>query len=97
MLLLDTNYFFSIDQPDYLLAILNSKLITYWINSKDTPIGDGGAYRHYKYNLEKLSIPKESIQLQVGKQSEEEINKIVCNLYGLTTAETDFILSQQNQ
>ena len=48
--LLDTNYFFTIkNEQRYLLAFLNSKLITYWINSEDTPIGNGGAYRHYKY------------------------------------------------
>jgi adenine-specific DNA-methyltransferase len=24
----------------------------------DTPIGNGGAYRHYKYNFEKIPIPQ---------------------------------------
>ena len=57
-LLLDTNYFFAIDSPYYLLILLNSKLVTWWINTEDTPIGSGGAYRHYKYNLQKLSLPK---------------------------------------
>ena len=57
-LLLDTNYFFAIDSPYYLLILLNSKLVTWWINTEDTPIGSGGAFRHYKYNLQKLSLPK---------------------------------------
>jgi hypothetical protein len=63
--LLDTNYFLTTNgNISYLLGILNSKLVTFWINSEDTPIGDGGAYRHYKYNLEKLSIPDISIDCQ---------------------------------
>ena len=57
-LLLDTTYFFSISTSNVLLAILNSKLFTWWIALKDTPIGNGGAYRHYKYNLIEISIPK---------------------------------------
>ncbi len=63
--LLDTNYFFATDCPEYLLAILNSKLIVYWINSEDTQIGNGGAYRHYKYNLEKLTVPQLSKREQM--------------------------------
>ena len=51
-------YFFAIDSPYYLLILLNSKLVTWWINTEDTPIGSGGAFRHYKYNLQKLSLPK---------------------------------------
>ena len=67
--LLDTNYFFTIkNEQRYLLAFLNSKLITYWINSEDTPIGNGGAYRHYKYNLEKLPIVKYLQQLKKSCQ-----------------------------
>ena len=38
-LLLDTTYFFSISTSNVLLAILNSKLFTWWIALKDTPIG----------------------------------------------------------
>ncbi|MCL2744985.1 MAG: hypothetical protein FWE67_14160, partial [Planctomycetaceae bacterium] len=57
--LLDTNYFLTTEKNiNYLLSLLNSKLVVYWINSEDTQIGGGGAYRHYKYNLEKLSVPK---------------------------------------
>lgn len=57
MLLLDTNYFIAYDDVLLLLALFNSKAVCNWIRYMDTPIGSGGAYRHYKYNLEKLCIP----------------------------------------
>ena len=56
--LLDTMYFFPIkDNSLFIIALLNSKLVRHWIANTDTPIGNGGAYRHYKYNIEKLPIP----------------------------------------
>jgi adenine-specific DNA-methyltransferase len=101
LFLLDTNYFFSADSPEYLLGILNSKLITYWINSEDTPIGSGGAYRHYKYNLERLPIPRNEKSVivklvkklldKIDKNVLREIDLIVYSLYGLTEIEIDFI------
>ena len=96
--LLDTNYFFSIEKKQiYLLAILNSKLITYWINSEDTPIGKGGAYRHYKYNLEKLPIITLPIDLQeklsnlLDTEKYKDIDKLIYELYNLTDDEIFFI------
>ncbi len=53
--LLDTNYFAS-DLSLWQLAILNSKLIiNLFVSKLDTLVGS--AYRHYKYNFEKLPIP----------------------------------------
>ena len=100
-LLLDTNYFFSCDNPLGLLGLLNSQLITWWINSEDTQIGGGGAYRHYKYNLEKLCVPKQVSNLfkDIDFQSIEQqkyVDLAVCDLYDLTKQEIDFIESQQS-
>lgn len=104
-LLLDTNYFFAIDEPEELLAILNSKLITWWINSEDTQLGNGGAWRHYKYNLEKLHIPqdthlfKEEISNILKKsridESKLSINEKVYALYKLSEKEIDFIENRE--
>ena len=59
--LLDTNYFLTFKNSDvvdkYLLGVLNSKLIINWVNNEDTPVGTV-AYRHYKYNFERIPIPK---------------------------------------
>ena len=101
--LLDTNYFLTTSKNiKYLLAILNSKLIKYWINSEDTQIGSGGAYRHYKYNLEKLHVPNVSIadekyieQLLENKEY-DKIESYVFNLYQLTDDEIKFISSGVN-
>ncbi|ECO3562714.1 class I SAM-dependent DNA methyltransferase [Campylobacter coli] len=57
MLLQDTNYFFSTSNR-YLLGILNSKPITYYLADIQTPLGNTGAFRNYKYNIEKLPIQK---------------------------------------
>ena len=92
---MDTNYFFASPNPDYLHIVLNSKLITWWINSEDTPIGGGGAYRHYKYNLQRLSIPGQIdglAKLDLKDYSDPDLyDRIVFKTYGLTDAEIAFI------
>ncbi len=104
-LLLDTNYFFTTNANNarYLLGFLNSKLITFWINSEDTKIGNGGAYRHYKYNLEKLCIPnlkekekKDFIsivekRLKGDLNAEIEIDNFIYQFYGFTKEEIEYI------
>ncbi len=95
ILLLDTNYFFASSNPDYLHIVLNSKLITWWINSEDTPIGGGGAYRHYKYNLQRLCIPRHIDDLEhldlKDYSDPANYDGIVFKAYGLTDAEIAFI------
>jgi len=53
--LLDTNYF-TTSLEKWHIGVLNSVLIISYINSLDTLVGTI-AYRHYKYNFEKISIP----------------------------------------
>jgi hypothetical protein len=96
--LLDTNYFFATNEnTQFLLALLNSKLITYWINSEDTQIGNGGAFRHYKYNLEKLHVPKPNVKTEqqieklLQERNYQEIDKLVYRLYGLTAEEIGMV------
>ena len=72
--LLDTNYFLVCDNESilkYLIAIFNSKLFLFALSYKDTPLGDGGAWRHYKYNLEEMTIP------EVDKKTEIKIENLV--------------------
>lgn len=106
---LDTNYFFAMDEPYFLIGVLNSKLIKFWINSEDTQIGDGGAYRHYKYNLERLCVPQQisTITTEIEKlvkqnlqtpslTIEKEIDKKVYTLYKLTKDEVKYIEDRAN-
>ncbi len=62
LLILDTNYFFEVSKfgntKNYLLGLLNSKLLTFWLKAKNTPLGDMGAYRNYKYNIIELPMVK---------------------------------------
>lgn len=61
--ILDTNYF-AVGLNKYHLALLNSKLIIKWfIEKTDTLVGTQ-AYRHYKYNFEKIPIPPISKESQ---------------------------------
>jgi len=53
---LDTNYF-TTSLKKWQFGILNSKLIIPYINSLDTLVGTI-AYRHYKYNFEKIPVPE---------------------------------------
>lgn len=73
MLLQDTNYFFSTSNR-YLLGILNSKPITYYLADIQTPLGNTGAFRNYKYNIEKLPIPKTNSKNQ--KIADELVNLV---------------------
>ncbi|MGI7423856.1 class I SAM-dependent DNA methyltransferase [Campylobacter coli] len=73
MLLQDTNYFFSTSNR-YLLGILNSKPITYYLADIQTPLGNTGAFRNYKYNIEKLPIPK--INSKNQKLANELVNLV---------------------
>ena len=108
-ILLDTNYFLTCSSPRNLLAFLNSSLIVWWINSEDTQLGTGGAWRHYKYNLEKLCVPAYNKDLDIfiskilssrnyyDKESIDMINEKVFEIYNLDNEEIKFILSQHNQ
>ena len=72
--LLDTNYFLVCDNESilkYLIGIFNSKLFLFALSYKDTPLGEGGAWRHYKYNLENMTIP------EVDKKTEDKIKDLV--------------------
>ena len=71
---MDTNYFLVCDNEEilkYLIGVFNSKLFLFALSYKDTQLGDGGAWRHYKYNLEEMTIP------EVDKKTEKEIVNLV--------------------
>ena len=46
-----------------MIAVLNSTVFTFVLNSLDTKIGSGEAYRHYKYNMEKLCLPNVDVSM----------------------------------
>ncbi|MUU57874.1 class I SAM-dependent DNA methyltransferase [Helicobacter pylori] len=75
LLILDTNYFFEVSKfgntKNYLLGLLNSKLLTFWLKAKNTPLGDMGAYRNYKYNIMELPMVK------ITEKNQELADKII--------------------
>ena len=103
--LLDTNYFFTTNVPYAFLALLNSKIITDYINCLDIQIGNS-AYRHYKYNIEKVPlIPLSTDQEKLlsdkvknfistgDRQILLDIENTICVLYNLSEEEKSFILT----
>ena len=70
-------------------------LITWWINSEDTPIGGGGAFRHYKYNLQKLCLPKRIPALSDEDLSDlslaDKFDAIINRFFGLSEVEMLYI------
>ena len=97
-ILLDTNYFFTIKTEFlYLLGMLNSKLIFFEINRKDTKMKGRGIYRHYKYNLEDLLIYKPTVEIKqqienyLLEKNYKAIDTLIYKLYGLNESEVDFI------
>ncbi|MGB4328961.1 MAG: TaqI-like C-terminal specificity domain-containing protein, partial [Tenuifilum sp.] len=75
-LVLDTNYFTTSLQK-WQLGVLNSKFIINYINGLDTLVGNI-AYRHYKYNFEKIPIPPITPTNEpIVKQIEGLVDKIL--------------------
>ncbi len=76
---------------------MNHPAIIWWINSKDTAIGNGGAFRHYKYNLEELPIPRAILdkinQLNSSDLYMEKTNELINNFYNLSKIEVQYLLS----
>jgi hypothetical protein len=86
-LVLDTNYF-TTSLKKWQIGILNSKIIIPYINSLDTLVGTI-AYRHYKYNFEKITIPAITPATEpIVKQIELLVDKILAAKKGNPQADT---------
>ena len=87
------------DAPTYLVGILNSKLIGWYFGKIATALGNSS--RYFKQFVELLPIvenitPEQSALLNdASTYNVTAINKVVCELYGLTPEETLFILNQK--
>lgn len=88
----------------YLLGILNSRIILYYMNLICSRLDETG-WRWLRQFVEILPIPQinsanairevvAKITLENQKEMSEEINKHVASLYGLTPEEIDFISEQ---
>ena len=102
----DSVFFFAIDQPNYLLGILNSKLVS-WYFSYICATSGAGTNRWKKQFVEQIPIPEnppnmEKIEKLVEKalknpKDEDVLNQIdleVCQAYGLSVEEAEYILEQ---
>jgi hypothetical protein len=86
-LVLDTNYFTTSLQK-WQLGVLNSKFIINYINGLDTLVGSM-AYRHYKYNFEKIPFPIITPRNEsIVKQIESLVEKIITSKQRNPNADT---------
>lgn len=89
----NTAYFFhssEITQLSYLLKILNSKLIDWYYRNLSVQLGEK-AVRMFSIYVLKLPIPQGQYDGIIELISEDDIDKYVYNLYGLSTDEIAFI------
>ena len=90
-----------------LLAVLNSRLVYFWIKKNVHEYGSTG-FRLSNQYVEQIPIPKASIELLLqakqlvepllhceDQEAEDRINTFVYTLYGLTSIEIDIIESLQ--
>lgn len=89
----NTAYFFhsnDITQLTYLLKILNSKLIDWYYRNLSVQLGEK-AVRMFSIYVLKLPIPQGQYDGIIELVSEDDIDKYVYTLYGLSTDEIAFI------
>lgn len=89
----NTAYFFHSDdtlQLTYLLRVLNSKLIDWYYRNLSVQLGEK-AVRMFSIYVLKLPIPQVRYDDIMELTSEEEIDKYVYTLFGLSDVEIAFI------
>ena len=103
----NTGYMVVGNNLKYLLGVLNSSVIAFYLPTIATALGKKGV-RYFKQFVEKLPVPKTNektctiVQLvdkvihskKDGKNTdslESEIDRLVYQLYGLTEAEIDLV------
>ncbi|MBE6522687.1 MAG: class I SAM-dependent DNA methyltransferase [Thermoplasmata archaeon] len=102
-------FFFAVENPYYLLGILNSSLVS-WYFQFITATSGAGTRRWKKQYVENIPVPmspsnkaiiEELVKQIMLNHGDEEIQKQidleVCKAYGLSETETQYLLSEMNQ
>ena len=83
----------------YLLGILNSQLADYYIRRLGVT-RNGGYFEYKPMFVEKIPVPhdvdqdiKQTMEKLIDKKDEDEIDKLVFSIYGLSTEEQEYITS----
>ena len=83
----------------YLLGILNSQLADYYIRRLGVT-RNGGYFEYKPMFVEKIPIPhdvdqdiKQTMEKLIDKKDENEIDKLVFSIYGLSSEEQEYITS----
>ena len=86
----------------HILGVLNSKLITWYFKHCIGTTSGVGTNRWLKYTIEQIPIPAQNEQIehlvvQINSQYnnllDAKLDKAVCNQYGLSDVEIDFIIN----
>ncbi len=103
-----TTFFFAVDDPRYLLGILNSSLVT-WYFSHICATSGAGTNRWKKLYVEKIPVPKNPANKQIIEtlvekmikdpedvMTAKELDVQICKAYTLSVEETDYVLNSAN-
>lgn len=101
----NTVFFLSGEHILHLLGLLNSRLIVWYFQKCLGTTSGVGTNRWLKYTVEQIPMAKASKRLEMlvdrmsksaSAATDEAIDRLVCELYGLDAAETEFILNVAN-
>ena len=98
----NTVFFLTGEHVLHILGVLNSKLITWYFKHCIGTTSGVGTNRWLKYTIEQIPIPAQNEQIehlvvQINSQYnnllDAKLDKAVCNQYGLSDVEIDFIIN----
>lgn len=100
----NTVFFLTGEHVLHILGLLNSKLVSWYFKHCIGTTSGVGTNRWLKYTIELIPLPQASLELEglVGAMNEthcaetdRKIEHLVCQLYGLSSEETIYILGEK--
>ena len=100
----NTVFFLTGEHVLHILGLLNSKLVSWYFKHCIGTTSGVGTNRWLKYTIELIPLPQASLELEglVGVMNEthcaetdKKIEHLVCQLYGLSSEETIYILGEK--
>ena len=98
----NTVFFLTGEHVLHILGVLNSKLITWYFKHCIGTTSGVGTNRWLKYTIEQIPIPAQNEQIEhlvvqinslYNNLLDAKLDKAVCNQYGLSDVEIDFIIN----
>ncbi len=100
----NTVFFLTGEHVLHILGLLNSKLVSWYFKHCIGTTSGVGTNRWLKYTIELIPLPQASLELEglvsvMNKnhcvETDRKIEYLVCQLYGLSYEETNYILGDK--